>query len=70
MIYRSLLILKCSHLFLERAAAGYGSCGDEVSEKDDFNINLNRIIGIVTLGAPNIEPPPGVMDMTRGALRY
>jgi hypothetical protein len=32
-------------------------------------IDLSKIKGIVTLGAPNQPPPPGVMDMTRGALR-
>jgi hypothetical protein len=33
-------------------------------------IPLDRILGIVTLGAPHVPPPPpNVMDMTRGALR-
>jgi hypothetical protein len=30
---------------------------------------LSKVAGIVTLGAPHLPPPPGVMDMTRGALR-
>lgn len=29
----------------------------------------NRVLGLVSLGAPHLPPPPTVMDMTRGALR-
>lgn len=32
-------------------------------------IDLSRVLGLVTLGAPHLPPPPQVMDMTRGALR-
>jgi hypothetical protein len=32
-------------------------------------VDLSKILGIVSLGAPHLPPPPGVMDMTRGALR-
>jgi pimeloyl-ACP methyl ester carboxylesterase len=51
--------------WLARAAVGFGSEGTNGS----VSINLSKIKGIVTLGAPNQPPPPGVMDMTRGALR-
>lgn len=50
--------------WLARAAVGYGSNDD-----DDLSIDLSRVKGIVTLGAPNLPPPANVMDMTRGALR-
>jgi pimeloyl-ACP methyl ester carboxylesterase len=33
------------------------------------SIDLTKVIGLITLGAPNLPPPPHVMDMTRGALR-
>jgi pimeloyl-ACP methyl ester carboxylesterase len=33
------------------------------------SIDLTKVMGLVTLGAPNLPPPPNVMDMTRGALR-
>lgn len=49
--------------WLARAAVGYGS------EDEGLAIDLDKIKGIVTLGAPNLPPPPSVMDMTRGALR-
>jgi pimeloyl-ACP methyl ester carboxylesterase len=52
--------------WLARAAVGFGSQPDTPS---GLSIDLNRILGIVCLGAPNLPPPPGVMDMTRGALR-
>lgn len=50
--------------WLGRAALGFGSTDDDAPP-----IDLSRVLGIVTLGAPNLPPPPGVMDMTRGALR-
>jgi hypothetical protein len=31
---------------------------------------LDKVAGLVTLGAPHLPPPPQVMDMTRGALRW
>lgn len=34
-----------------------------------IHIDLTRISGMVTLGAPHLPPPPDIMDMTRGALR-
>ena len=51
--------------WLGRAAVGFGS--EETEE--GFSIDPSKIKGIVTLGAPNQPPPPGIMDMTRGALR-
>jgi hypothetical protein len=51
--------------WLGRAAVGFGS--EETEE--GLSIDSSKIKGIVTLGAPNQPPPPGVMDMTRGALR-
>jgi pimeloyl-ACP methyl ester carboxylesterase len=51
--------------WLARAAVGFGT----TDEEDTPQIDLSKIAGIVTLGAPNLPPPPGVMDMTRGALR-
>ena len=53
--------------WLCRAALGFGVEGD--GTEDASPISLNKIAGIVTLGAPNLPPPQGVMDMTRGALR-
>lgn len=59
--------------WLGRAAVGFGSRSGEPSLYESLDgrtkINLERILGIVTLGAPNAQPPAGVMDMTRGALR-
>jgi len=49
--------------WLARAAVGYGT------EDEGLSLDLDKIKGIVTLGAPNLPPPPTVMDMTRGALR-
>lgn len=51
--------------WLGRAALGFGS-----NDKEALSfVDINKVLGIVTLGAPNLPPPPGVMDMTRGALR-
>jgi pimeloyl-ACP methyl ester carboxylesterase len=69
--------------WLARAALGFGgsrcstvnsSSNDEDDdaqvEKDvSFGIDLDRVLGVVTLGAPHTPPPPEIMDMTRGALR-
>jgi pimeloyl-ACP methyl ester carboxylesterase len=57
--------------WLARAALGFGGTrGDDEQEKDvSFCIDLDRVMGMVTLGAPHTPPPPEVMDMTRGALR-
>jgi pimeloyl-ACP methyl ester carboxylesterase len=49
--------------WLARAAVGFGMLPEAPQ------IDLDKIVGIVTLGAPNLPPPPEVMDMTRGALR-
>jgi hypothetical protein len=46
-----------------------GTTNDESISITRCSIPLNRILGIVTLGAPHVPPPPNVMDMTRGALR-
>jgi hypothetical protein len=51
--------------WLGRAALGFGS----EEEGDAPPVDLSKVAGIVTLGAPNLPPPPEVMDMTRGALR-
>lgn len=50
--------------WLGRAAIGFGS-----EDEDAPSIDISKIAGVVTLGAPHTSPPPGVMDMTRGALR-
>jgi len=57
--------------WLGRAAIGFLSENNIVkdNEEESLPINLNSIAGIVTLGSPNLPPPPAVMDMTRGALR-
>jgi len=70
--------------WLGRAAMGFGSdssngnSNEEAdTEKDDSSdsspsgpsVDLSKILGIVSLGAPHLPPPPDVMDMTRGALR-
>jgi hypothetical protein len=34
-----------------------------------FAVDLENVLGIVTLGSPHSPPPPSIMDMTRGALR-
>jgi len=34
-----------------------------------LRLNRHDILGLVTLGAPQVPPPPPLMDMTRGALR-
>lgn len=49
--------------WLGRAAVGYGL------EDEGLSIDVEKVKAIVTLGAPNLPPPPEVMDMTRGALR-
>jgi len=58
--------------WLGRAAIGFLSENNVVKdsiEEESLPIDLNSIAGIVTLGSPNLPPPPNVMDMTRGALR-
>jgi pimeloyl-ACP methyl ester carboxylesterase len=65
--------------WLARAALGFGGTRDTISSSSDeddaqekgvsFGIDLDRVLGMVTLGAPHTPPPPEVMDMTRGALR-
>lgn len=50
--------------WLGRAAVGFGS-----TDTGAPPIQRDKVLGIVTLGSPNQPPPPGVMDMTRGALR-
>jgi hypothetical protein len=61
--------------WLGRAAIGFGSLSFSGEEQDDEDvrrappIDISKVAGIVTLGAPNLPPPPEIMDMTRGALR-
>lgn len=50
--------------WLGRAALGFGSTDERAPQ-----VNIDKVLGIVTLGAPNQPPPPDIMDMTRGALR-
>ena len=50
--------------WLGRAAIGFGS-----EEEGATQVDLNKVAGLVSLGAPHLPPPEGVMDMTRGALR-
>jgi pimeloyl-ACP methyl ester carboxylesterase len=66
--------------WLGRAALGYygtrdgndnsnNSNDDTSSSQPSPSINLDRVAGLVSLGAPHRPPPPELMDMTRGALR-
>jgi hypothetical protein len=58
--------------WLGRGLCGFGSAsgkGGAEQEEEDVAVDLDRVLGIVTLGAPHLPPPPTVMDMTRGALR-
>jgi pimeloyl-ACP methyl ester carboxylesterase len=71
--------------WLARAALGFGavsfSSSSPVNSQDTANMSnspigippigipLERVLGMVTLGAPHLPPPPERMDMTRGALR-
>ena len=52
--------------WIARAALGFASLPDSNFAK---RVDLNQVMGLVTLGAPHLPPPPQVMDMTRGALR-
>jgi len=59
--------------WLARAAMGFGSTSDS-SESDSQQqergpLDLGDVLGLVTLGTPQMPPPPTLMDMTRGALR-
>lgn len=56
---RVLLVCHSAGGWLARAALGY--------MRDSID-PATKVCGIVTLGAPHVPPPPGVMDMTRGAL--
>ena len=57
--------------WLARAALGFlaQNCQDDTINNSNKCIPLDRILGIVTLGAPHQSPPPEIMDVTRGALR-
>ncbi|KAG7342477.1 PGAP1-like protein [Nitzschia inconspicua] len=61
--------------WLGRAALGFGSRQNDgdgtVNDSMPVGppINLDKVLGLVSLGAPHLPPPPGIMDMTRGALR-
>lgn len=55
--------------WLARAALGYLSQVPTGGDDKLPEIPLNCILGLVTLGAPHLPPPPHVLDMTRGALR-
>ncbi|GKZ00875.1 hypothetical protein MPSEU_001039200 [Mayamaea pseudoterrestris] len=61
--------------WLARAALGFGNpCSNNESaelqrqQSTTFTINLENVLGMVTLGSPHLAPPEHVMDMTRGAL--
>ena len=63
----NIILIACSAGgWLARAALGFLS--GEVPGIEQ-TIDLNNIIGCVTLGTPNIPPPQSVWDLTRGALR-
>jgi pimeloyl-ACP methyl ester carboxylesterase len=72
---RVVLVAHSAGGWLGRAALGFGSRasgdGDQDSTATPMGppINLDKVVGLVSLGAPHLPPPPGVMDMTRGALR-
>lgn len=56
--------------WIARSAIGFGTAAaSDDNDGTSFSINLDDIVGIVTLGAPNLPPPAEQMDMTRGALR-
>jgi pimeloyl-ACP methyl ester carboxylesterase len=75
---RIILVCHSAGGWLARAALGYYGSRNSTSPETtttlyttstDKRIDLSRICGLVTLGAPHDPPPPTVMDMTRGALR-
>ena len=57
--------------WLARAALGYQEelLANNPNVHSSHNDLLDRVLGLVCLGTPNLPPPPTVMDMTRGALR-
>lgn len=57
--------------WLARAAIGYGSSSTNNNNNNEceIQVDLDKVLGLVTLGSPHLPPPPEVMDMTRGALR-
>lgn len=52
--------------WLARASIGYGN---EQNGSSDISIDIDNILGIISLGTPNVEPPLGQADITGGALR-
>jgi len=74
-----LLLCHSAGGWLARAVLGYFSL-EETNNNNDNDKNkqqqlrarnciLNKVCGLVTLGAPHQPPPDTVMDMTRGALK-
>jgi hypothetical protein len=53
--------------WLGRAVCGFGSSSQHFDAP--FALDLDSVLGLVTLGSPHLPPPPLIMDMTRGALR-
>eukprot|EP00977_Amphora_coffeiformis_P010629 scaffold2501_cov174-Amphora_coffeaeformis.AAC.25 len=62
---RVVLLAHSAGGWLARAALG---CGD--TEDAKIPSFRDKIAGLVTLGSPHAPPPPQVMDMTRGALKW
>lgn len=67
-----LLISHSAGGWLARAVLGYFSLEEENGDDDkqqERKCILDKVCGLVTLGAPHQPPPDTVMDMTRGALK-
>jgi len=70
-----LLVAHSAGGWLARAALGYYSAASDDDDtttkttRTSMTIDLSKICGLVTLGAPHQPPPPTEMDMTRGALK-
>lgn len=67
---RVVLLCHSAGGWLGRAVCGFGSAGATTAAGEEGGaVDLDSVLGIVTLGSPHLPPPPTVMDMTRGALR-
>jgi pimeloyl-ACP methyl ester carboxylesterase len=57
--------------WLARAAVGYGTKAFATGTESagNISIDMDNLLGLVTLGSPNRPSPIGAVDMTGGALR-
>lgn len=51
------------------SSSSLSSSSSRKSSSSGPSIDLTKVLGLVSLGAPHLPPPPDIMDMTRGALR-